>query len=170
MSRAAPSVPRTVLVAGIGNLFLGDDGFGVEVARRLSSRALPPGVTVQDFGIRGVDLAYELEGYDAVVFVDAVPPRDGPGTLHVIDASSVETGRVGVEPHGMDPLKVLAFARTLGPLPENVWVLGCEPSLVPDPTGDELVVGLSPPVLAAIDAAVEQVEALVQQLQAADDV
>ena len=168
MSAAPAACVRSVLVAGMGNVFLGDDGFGVEVARRLARRPMPPGVTVRDFGIRGFDLAYALDGYDAVVLVDAVPTQDGPGTLHLIEASSMDAGPVGAETHGMDPARVLAFARALGPVPERIYVLGCEPEVIPDASGDEVVVGLSPPVVAALDAAVEQVWNLVEQLQAAE--
>jgi hydrogenase maturation protease len=153
-----------VLVAGLGNVFLGDDGFGVEVARRLVRRSLPAGVTVQDFGIRGFDLAFALRDYEVVVLVDTVPVRDGPGTIHWIDASEVEVASVAAEAHGMDPAKVLAFARELGPMPKTILVLGCEPAVLPDPLGADIVRGLSPPVLAAVDEAVEQLETLVQTL------
>jgi hydrogenase maturation protease len=156
-----------VLVAGVGNVFIGDDGFGVEVVRRLARRSLPAGVTVQDFGIRGFDLAFALRDYDTVVLVDTVPVRDGPGTLHWIDASEVEVASVAAEAHGMDPAKVLAFARELGPMPKTILVLGCEPAVLPDPSGEDIVRGLSPPVLAAVDEAVEQLETLVPRLTAA---
>ena len=162
---AGPAPPRTrVLVAGIGNIFMADDGFGVEVARRLGERALAPGVEVVDFGIRGMDLVYALgEGYDAAVFVDAIPRGGAPGTLYLIEP---ELG--GTEPtldvHGMDPVKVLVLARELGPVPERVLVVGCEPQV--RMTGDEedVVVALSPPVLAAVDEAVAMVESVVEDL------
>ncbi|MEA2319731.1 MAG: hydrogenase maturation protease, partial [Solirubrobacteraceae bacterium] len=124
-----PAAAR-VLVAGIGNVFMGDDGFGVALADRLARRALPAGVEVVDFGIRGMDLAYAMhDGYDTVLFLDATPRGEAPGTLYVIEPDlGEELDGVGFDAHGMDPLKVLALARTLGAsaLP-RVLVVGCEP-------------------------------------------
>ena len=118
-----------VLVAGIGNIFMADDGFGVEVARRLAQRELPPGVDVQDFGIRGLDLMYALgDDYDVVVLVDAVPRGEVPGTVSVIEPE-VEAGDMALDAHGMDPVKVLALARQLGDVPERVLLVGCEPKV-----------------------------------------
>lgn len=164
-----PIREHRILVAGVGNIFLGDDGFGVEVARRLSERSFPDDVTVKDFGIRGVDLAYAMEDYDTVVFVDAVPRGREPGTVYVVEASPEDDGPVAVQTHGVDPVKVLAFARALGPLPERVYVVGCEPAVIPDPDSDEFVGELSPPVRAAIDVAVGQVESLLSELRARAD-
>src|SRR3712207_6645350 len=111
---------KRILVAGIGNIFLGDDGFGVEVVRRLAGRELPAGVDVQDFGIRGLDLMYALgDGYDAAVLVDAVPRGEPPGTLSVIEPEP-EADDVPLDAHGMDPAKVLALAQQLGDVPEKV--------------------------------------------------
>src|SRR4051812_2799393 len=116
-----------VLVAGIGNVFLGDDGFGVAVAEQLSAHEWPDGVHVEDFGIRGMDLAYALAGYDVAILVDAVPRDGAPGTLYVIEPAP-DAGEVGFDAHGMDPVTVLALARTLGgPLPRGL-VVGCEPA------------------------------------------
>jgi hydrogenase maturation protease len=158
--RTAP--PVRILVAGIGNIFMGDDGFGVEVARRLGERRLPRGVEVGDFGIRGMDLMYSLgEGYDVAVFVDAVPRGGPPGTLYVIEPE-LEDGDVALDAHGMDPVKVLALARELGGVPDRVVVVGCEPETTPD--DDELVGELSAPVRAAVDEAVELVESLLDEL------
>ncbi len=155
---------RTVLVAGIGNVFLADDGFGVEVARRLAQRELAAGVKVADFGIRGMDLAYELqEDYDAAILVDAVPRGQAPGTLYVIEPDLVETESV-LDAHSMDPVRVLGLARTLGSLPPRVLVLGCEPATGVSLEDEELVMGLSPPVAAAIDKAVELIETLLEDL------
>jgi hydrogenase maturation protease len=153
-----------VLVAGVGNIFLGDDGFGVAVARRLASRRLPAGVTVKDFGIRGLDLAYALRDFDTVRFVDAVPRGDEPGTLYIIDASDEDLGPAGLSTHGMDPVSVLSFARELGPLPPAIYVVGCEPALIPDPEGDTVVGDLSGPVHAAVDEALVQIDRLVARL------
>ena len=147
--------PR-VLVAGIGNIFLGDDGFGVEVAARLARTPVPDGVHVADFGIRGVHLAYELlDGYDALVLVDAVPMGEAPGTLAVIEpeppAPSAEGDDVApvVDAHSMSPGVVLGMLAGLGGTVRRIVVVGCEPSSV-----DEGI-GLSPPVAAAVDAAVD---------------
>jgi hydrogenase maturation protease len=166
-------VPPRILVAGIGNIFLGDDAFGVEVARRLAGRRLPEGVRVVDFGIRGFDLAYALLGDDdAVILVDATP-RGGPaGTLYVLEIEANGPGEPDpqerlIEPHGMDPVKVLRLAATLGgPMVQRVLLVGCEPlPLGPD---DDAAMGLSEPVQGAVDEAVLLIEALVAKLREAD--
>jgi hydrogenase maturation protease len=161
-----PPPALRVLVAGIGNVFMADDGFGVEVAKRLGERELPRGVDVVDFGIRGMDLVFALgEGYDVAVFVDAVPRGDEPGTLFVIEPDVDQLpGDVMMDAHGMDPVKVLALAGTLGPVPERILVVGCEPLV--SMTGDEedLVGELSAPVRAALDGAVELVVGLVGEI------
>jgi len=156
--------PR-VLVAGIGNIFLGDDGFGVEVAGRLGSRPAPAGVRVEDFGIRGVHLAYELlDGYDALVLVDAVPLGDEPGTLAVIEPDPAEPPEAGddvapvVDAHSMSPGVVLGMLAGLGGTVGRILVVGCQPA-----TLDEGI-GLSPPVAAAVDPAVELCERLVAEI------
>ena len=125
--------PR-VLVAGIGNVFLGDDGFGVALADRLGRRALPAGVEVVDFGIRGMDLAYALPEYDAAVLLDATPRGRAPGTLYVIEPDLGRARRVP-EAHGMDPVKVLALARALGGVPPRTLVLGLRAA---DPHGRDV--------------------------------
>lgn len=154
----------SILVAGIGNVFLGDDGFGVAVADRLSRRELAPNVRVADFGIRGLDLAYALADYDAVVVVDAVPRGGAPGTLYVIEPE-LEAEGIVPEAHGMDPAKVLALARELGDLPSRVLIVGCEPRTAPRWEDDDVVAELSEPVRASIDEAVRLVESLVSQLE-----
>jgi hydrogenase maturation protease len=155
---------RTVLVAGIGNVFLADDGFGVEVARRLAQRELPGGVKVSDFGIRGMDLAYELqEDYDAAILIDAVPRGQRAGTLYVIEPDLVSDDSA-LDAHSMDPVRVLALARTLGSLPPRVLVLGCEPGTDMSIEDEELVMELSRPVAAAIEPAVELAESLLEDL------
>jgi hydrogenase maturation protease len=159
---------RSILVAGIGNVFLADDAFGVEVARRLAERELPLGVKVADFGIRGMDLAYELqEDYDAAILVDAVPRGGTPGTLYVIEAD-LDAAEPVLDAHAMDPVRVLGLARTLGSLPPRVLVVGCEPSTAMSLDDEELVMGLSPPVRAAIEEAVALVESVLEELLAAD--
>jgi hydrogenase maturation protease len=155
--------PR-ILVAGIGNIFLGDDGFGVALAGRLADRALPDGVEVVDFGIRGMDLAYALlEGYDAAVLLDATPRGEPPGTLYVVEPD-VEAIDVAPEAHGMDPVKVLALARALGGVPPRTLVLGCEPLVRLPDDGEEIVAALSAPVQAAMDGAERLLGELVEEL------
>lgn len=157
-----------ILIAGIGNIFLGDDGFGVEVVRRLAERELPRGVVVRDFGIRGMDLVYALmDEYDAVVFADIAPRGGAPGTLYLMEVQPGE-GEVSIDTHGMDPVKVLGLARALGARPIRTYVVGCEPSPTM-PAGDDpdVVMELSEPLLAAIPEAVAMVEALIMSLRSA---
>ncbi len=153
-----------VLVAGIGNIFMGDDAFGVEVARRLAELDWPAGVDVADFGIRGVDLMYALgEGYDAAIFVDAVPRGEPAGTLSLIEPE-VDGGEATLDAHGMDPVKVLALARQIGSVPERILIVGCEPAVRMTGDEEELVGELSEPVRASVPAAVEMVKSLVKKL------
>ncbi len=156
---------RRILVAGIGNIFLGDDAFGVEVARRLSTCELSPGVEVKDFGIRGMDLVYALgEDYDAAVFVDAVPRGEAPGTLYVIEPE-LEEDVVSLDTHGMDPVKVLGLARSLGPVPDRLLVVGCEPQTrLSGDQAEDLVGELSEPVRAALDEATALVRSVLADL------
>jgi hydrogenase maturation protease len=159
-----PVVGPRILVAGIGNVFLGDDGFGVELASRLAERPLPDGAEVVDFGIRGMDLAYALlEGYDAAVLLDATPRGEPPGTLYVIEPD-VEAADVAPEAHGMDPVKVLALARTLGGAPPRTLVVGCEPLTRMNADDEEIVAALSEPVRGALGEATSIVESLLQDL------
>ena len=163
LADAAPPVRRRILVAGIGNVFFGDDGWGVELARRLADRPLPPEVDVAEFGIRGMDLAYALADYDVAVLLDATPRGQPPGTLYVIDPET-DHDAASLDAHGMDPVRVLALARELGPVPERVVVLGCEPATHVDPGDDDVVEELSPPVRAALDEGVRQAELLLAEL------
>src|SRR5690242_9470084 len=118
--------PR-ILVAGIGNIFLGDDGFGVEVVRRLANRKLPEGVQVVDFGIRGMDLAYALlDHYEAIIFVDIASRGERPGTLYLIEPQIDRDSEVTLDTHGMDLMKVLALARSLGARPARTFLVACE--------------------------------------------
>jgi hydrogenase maturation protease len=164
--KAPASRVERILVAGIGNIFLGDDGFGVEVIRRLATRTLPTGVRVADFGIRGFDLAYALQdGYETVILVDAYPHGQQPGTVSLVepDLSQVkQTEQVEVETHGMDPLNVLRMASGMNaaPLPK-VLLVGCEPESL---GGEEGAMGLSPAVETAVEQAVEMVTEVVEKL------
>jgi hydrogenase maturation protease len=152
--------PLRVLVAGIGNVFLGDDGFGCSLAQRVAFA----GVDVADFGIRGMDLAYALlEGYDAAVLLDATPRGEPPGTLYVIepDVAAID---VAPEAHGMDPATVLALVRALGGTAPRTLVVGCEPLTRMSATDEEIVDALSDPVSGALDEAVRLVESVLQDL------
>jgi hydrogenase maturation protease len=163
LDRAAPAVAtQRILVAGIGNVFLGDDGFGTEVAARLARNELPPGVDVEDFGIRGMDLAYALRDYDVAIFVDALPRGNAPGTLYLIEPD-LDEPEAAIDTHGMDPVKVLALARHLGDRLPRVLVVGCEPATVMSPE-DELSAELSEPVRAAVGGALRMVESLLDEL------
>jgi hydrogenase maturation protease len=155
----------TILVAGIGNIFLGDDAFGVEVIRRLSGRKLPEGVRVADFGIRGFDLAYALQdGYETTILVDACPHGEAPGTLYVIEPDlkalddHPEVPQPLVEAHAMNPVNVLRMARAMNIEVKNILLVGCQPETL---GGDEGQMGLSTPVEAAIEEAVALVESLI---------
>ena len=157
---------KRVLVAGLGNIFLGDDGFGVEVVRRLTEREMPEGVEVKDFGIRGMDLAYALqEDYEVVVFVDAVPRGEEPGTVYLIEPEIEEDGEISLDTHGMDPVKVIKLSRALGAEPARTLVVGCEPQVVLSGEDyDEMSMELSEPVHAAVGDAVKLVESLVEEI------
>ncbi|MQS17045.1 hydrogenase maturation protease [Streptomyces kaniharaensis] len=145
----------TVLIAGIGNIFLGDDGFGVETVRRLAGHPLPEGVEVVDVGVRGVDLAYRLlDGYRTAVLVDAAARGGEPGTVYLIEAEAEPVAVPVLDGHRMGPDAVLALLATLaagtgGRPPGRVLVVGCEPASV------EEGIGLSTPVTAAVEEAVQ---------------
>jgi hydrogenase maturation protease len=159
--------PR-VLVAGIGNIFLGDDAFGVEVVRRLAGRPLPAEVRVVDFGIRGLDLAFALmDDYDLVILVDATPRGGQPGTVYVIepqpdDPDPGDAPETMVETHGMNPLKVLLMVQSMGGKLPPLRLVGCEPAFLG--TEEEPAMGLSDTVLASVDEAVGLVEGLVREV------
>jgi hydrogenase maturation protease len=162
--------PR-ILVACVGNIFLGDDAFGIEVGRRLADRALGEAVQVVDFGIRGYDLAYALmENWDLVILVDAVPRGGSPGTVYLIEVDAGTADMKDIVPvvdaHSMNPAAVLRLVGMLGGDLKRMLVVGCEPSAA---TGDlEDTMQLSEPVRAAVDEAITLVEALVKkQLMAA---
>jgi hydrogenase maturation protease len=165
---AAAAVPGRVLIAGIGNLFLGDDGFGSEVARRLAERDAPPGVDVVDFGIRAMDLAYALQReYAAAILIDAVPRGGAPGTLYLLEPELDAEGVVVLETHAMDPVKVLRLAQAMGGVPPRVLLVGCEPdAALSGDSYDEMRMELSDCVRAAVPRAVEMVESLLAELTA----
>jgi hydrogenase maturation protease len=157
--------PR-ILVAGVGNAWLRDDGFGGVLARRLEQQQLPEGVAVMDAGTGGLDLAYEvMRGYNALVILDVNRQGGEPGTLYVMEVpeESVE-GKIddgeAINPHGMDPQTVLRFVRSIGAWPGRVVVIACEPA-----EAQQLGLGLSANVQSAVERAVELVFETVDELR-----
>jgi hydrogenase maturation protease len=157
---------KHILVAGIGNSWMKDDGFGGEVAKRLGERELPEEAAVFDFGTGGLDLAYEvMRGYDALILIDVSRQGGEPGTLYVMEAdeddveAGIEDGQV-LNPHGMDPQTVLRFVKTLGAWPGRVVVIACEPAAV-----EEMGIGLSDEVAGAVERAVELVASQIEELR-----
>jgi hydrogenase maturation protease len=158
---------RKILIAGVGNAWLRDDGFGGEVARRLGETQLPDGVAVMDAGTGGLDLAYEvMRGYDALVILDVSRQGGEPGTLYVMEAEEesvdggIEDGEV-INPHAMDPHTVLRFVKSIGAWPGRVVVIACEPADV-----EEMGWGLSEQVAEAVERAVKLVVETVDELRA----
>jgi hydrogenase maturation protease len=158
---------RSILIAGVGNAWLRDDGFGGEVARRLAETELPEGVSVMDAGTGGLDLAYEvMRGYDALVILDVSVQGGEPGTLYVMEPDEasvpggIEDGDV-INPHAMDPQTVLRFVKSVGGWPGKVVVIACEPEQV-----QEMGWGLSEQVQAAVQRAVDLVVETVGELRA----
>jgi hydrogenase maturation protease len=156
-----------VLIAGIGNIFLGDDAFGVEVARRLADCELPDEVRVVDFGIRGLDLVYALQdGYDTTILIDAFPHGKKPGTVSIVEPNlndlEVGPGESGfVEPHSMNPMNVLRMAKAMQAPLQHILLIGCEPAYLGGSAGH---MGLSEPVEAAVSEAVKATHNLVKQV------
>ncbi len=160
---------KQILVAGIGNIFLGDDAFGVEAAQELARHSLPPEVRVVDFGIRSYDLAYALaEGYGTVILLDATTRGERPGTLYLIqpDLAQLDSFEsVPVDAHSLEPVRVLQMAASLGGRPERLYLVGCEPARLDAEDGR---LGLSDPVQAAVPRAVEIIESLLGDLLRAE--
>ncbi|MGH9744657.1 MAG: hydrogenase maturation protease [Candidatus Acidiferrales bacterium] len=158
----------TILVACIGNIFLGDDGFGVEVAKILAGRKLPERVKVIDFGIRGVDLAYALlNGCDVTILVDACPRGGEPGTLYVIEPDlnsldSLQAGQLVLDAHSMNPMNVIRMAKSMGGDLKRILLVGCEPETLGPEEGQ---MGLSDSVTASVELAARKIESLVETIQ-----
>jgi hydrogenase maturation protease len=157
---------KQILVAGIGNAWLRDDGFGGEVAKQLTERELPEGVTVMDFGSGGLDLAYEvMRGYDALILIDVSRQGEEPGTLYVMEAEAdevdgqIEDGQL-LNPHAMDPETVLRFVKYVGGWPGRVMVVACEPETVED-----VGLGLSDTVRASVTHAADVVMQTIKELR-----
>lgn len=161
VERTFPDVTLGVLVAGIGNLFLGDDGFGPEVVRRLvgpGQEPLPERTRVVDYGIRGMHLVYDLlDGYDALVLVDALPGDGAPGDITVLEVGEDDLGSGAFDPHGMAPVAVLASLPQLGGSLPPTYLVGCRPATV------EEGIGLSEQVAAAVPLAMVAVRTLLSE-------
>jgi hydrogenase maturation protease len=158
----------SILIAGIGNIFLGDDAFGVEVVQRLERRKLPERVRAIDFGIRGYDLAYALlDGSDVTILVDACPRGGEPGSLYVIepDLSALDIPRAeqaSIDAHSMNPMNVIRMAKSMGGDLKRILLVGCEPATLGP---DEGQMGLSDTVAAVVDEAANIIESLVEKIR-----
>jgi hydrogenase maturation protease len=154
---------KRILIAGIGNIFLGDDAFGCEAVRELSREPLPAEVTAKDFGIRSYDLAYALiDNYDTIILVDAAPRGDAPGTVSLVelDLGQLEPAQAEmVDAHAMDPVRVLQMAQTLAPVTAKVLLVGCEPQ---SSGGNEGEAGLSQPVRNAVPNALAMIKSQIR--------
>jgi hydrogenase maturation protease len=156
------SKKKRVMIAGVGNMFMKDDGFGVEVVKRMMQKKFPEGVEVKDFGTGGLKLAYDLmKGYDGLILLDASKRGEKAGTLYVIEPdekefqSSLEEGD-SIDPHGGDPLTVLRFVKAFGSWPAKVMIVACEPA-----STDDFEIGLSEEVNASVDKAIEFVDEII---------
>jgi hydrogenase maturation protease len=162
--QATVQKPR-ILIAGIGNIFLGDDGFGVEVVRRLAHCQLPADVRLADFGIRGFDLTYALQdGYETTILVDACPHGEQPGTVYVIEPNLDAAGNGAqsmVDAHSLNPMNVIRLAQAMNAPIKKMLLVGCEPETL---GGEEGAVGLSASVQAAVEVAVKQITSLVDRI------
>jgi hydrogenase maturation protease len=158
----------SILIAGIGNIFLGDDAFGVEVVQRLERRKLPERVKAIDFGIRGYDLAYALlDGSDVTILIDACPRGGEPGSLYVIEPDlraldTPEAGQASIDAHSMNPVNVIRMAKTIGGDLKRILLVGCEPATLGPEEGQ---MGLSETVAAVVDEAANIVESLVEKIR-----
>jgi hydrogenase maturation protease len=152
-----------ILVAGIGNIFFGDDAFGVEVVRELTRLEWPEDVRIEDFGIRSYDLAYAImDAYDVVILIDATPRGQPPGTVALIELDPAELGSEEeiVNAHSMNPVRVLKMAQTQGGLAGKFYLVGCEPAVL-----DTEELGLSSVAQAAVPLAVELIQKFIRALR-----
>ena len=156
---------KRILIAGVGNIFLGDDAFGSEVARRLMQRTLPPEVQVNDYGTCSYDLAYAMmEGYEATILVDATSRGQSPGTVYLIEPDLSELDKLDnavPDAHSLNPVSVFHMLRTFGCCPKRLYLVGCEPAVL---ESDEGEMGLSESVRAAVPQAIEMIESLMSDL------
>ena len=156
---------KRILIAGIGNIFLGDDAFGVEIAQEMLKGQIAPGVHVVDFGIRSYDLAYALvDGYEAAILVDATARGEPPGTVYVIEVDLDQLSDIAtasVDAHSLNPLAALQMAAAMGDLPRKVYLVACEPEDLGSESGR---IGLSAAVRMAVPHAIDAIENLVGDL------
>jgi hydrogenase maturation protease len=156
---------KHILVAGIGNIFMCDDAFGVETVRELMKLPMPAQVQVVDFGIRSYDLAYAMmDGYDYVIMVDATARGHDPGTVYLIEPEFGELAKLcheEVDAHSMSPVRVLQMVQALGGKPGRLYLVGCEPAVLEAEDGR---MGLSEKVRAAVPKAIEMIQSLIQEL------
>jgi len=165
-TKTSPAIARKrVMIAGVGNMFMKDDGFGGAVIKKIFNKKFPEGVEVKDVGIGGLKLAYDLmRGYDGLILIDASARGEKPGTLYIIEPNEndidpdLEQGGP-IDPHGADPATVLRFVKSIGSWPGKVVIVACEPESV-----DDFKIGLSAPVNAAIDKAAEMVEDIIKEI------
>jgi hydrogenase maturation protease len=156
---------KRVMIAGVGNLFMKDDGFGGAVIRRMHDKEYPEGVEIKDFGTGGLKLAYDLmNGYDGLILLDASTRGGKPGTLYVIEPKEEEVSADlehggPIDPHGGDPLTVLRFVKSVGSWPGKVIIVACEPETV-----EEFEIGLSDSVNGALDQAIVLVDEIIQDI------
>jgi hydrogenase maturation protease len=165
MTTAISTVRKRVMIAGVGNMFMQDDGFGSAVIKKMLHKNFPEGVEIKDFGTGGLKLAYDLmRGYDGLILLDASTRGEKPGTLYVIEPNQDDINpdlQQGgpIDPHGADPATVLRFVKSIGSWPAKVVIVACEPESVGD-----FEIGLSAPVMAAIDKAIEMVDEIVKDI------
>ncbi len=157
--------PSKILVAGIGNIFLGDDAFGSEVARRLMHETLPGQVRVMDFGIRSYDLAYAMmDGYDVTILVDITSQGQAPGTVSLIAPDLNQLNELDermADAHSLNPVRVLQMLQAFGSLPGKLYLIGCEPAILEVEDGQ---IGLSETVERSVPQAIELIKSLVNDL------
>jgi hydrogenase maturation protease len=157
----------TILIAGIGNVFMGDDAFGVEVVNRIANRDLPAGVRAIDFGIRGFDLTYALlDGADVTILVDACSRGGAPGDLYVVEPdlnapTNADVPQAAVDAHGMNPMNVIRAAQSMGGPLKKILLLGCEPQTFGPEEG---YMGVSGPVALAVERAIPLLESVVKRV------
>lgn len=164
---SVPAKKKRVMIAGVGNMFMKDDGFGSVVIQKMLDKKFPEGVEIKDFGTGGLKLAYDLmKGYDGLILLDASVRGEKPGTLYVIEPDEheinpdLEQGGP-IDPHGADPATVLRFVKSIGSWPGKVLIVACEPETIED-----FEIGLSEPVNAVVDNAVEMVEGIIKEIYA----
>lgn len=154
-----------ILITGIGNIFLGDDGFGCEVIRRLKLETLPEGVAAVDFGVRGYDLAFALtDDYDAVILVDATSRGEPAGTVYLMELDPSQSGELeqsAADAHGLNPVSVIQMARSFGGVKGKLYLTACEPEILESADGR---MGLSETVQRAVPRALETIAALLGEL------